>query len=368
MSEQKKLDNLINHPDSGEITIKQILQEGIDTFVYLRSKWFLILLFGIIGGMTGFINAYLRKPLYNAKITFALEEEKGGSGGLAGAMGLASSLGLDLGNNAGGAFSGANLIELMKSRRIIEKSLLNPIFINNKVKSLAQEYIEIYELNKNWPENSKLSGIQFLPNANRSGFNMQQDSILGKLYTSIISPEGILTIAQKDKKVGILTVEVNCENELFAKAFAESIVKEISEFYIETKIKKSKANVAILQKQTDSIRSELNAAITGVAIANDNTFNLNPAMQVPKAIGLKRQIDVQANTAILTQLVTNLELSKLALRKETPLIQVIDAPILPLTVEKVSKLKSLAIGGIFGGFLIILFLVARRFLNKIIKG
>jgi hypothetical protein len=39
-------------------------------------------------------------------------------------------------------------------------------------------------------------------------------------------------------------------------------------------------NLEILQHQTDSIRSVLNEAITGVAVATDNTFNLNPALNV----------------------------------------------------------------------------------------
>jgi hypothetical protein len=48
----------------------------------------------------------------------------------------------------------------------------------------------------------------------------------------------------------------------------------------------------ILERQTDSIRRELNGAITGVAVANDNTFGLNPAMNVRRA--LRPQVDVQA--------------------------------------------------------------------------
>ena len=59
--------------------------------------------------------------------------------------------------------------------------------------------------------------------------------------------------------------------------------------------------MAILQKQTDSIRGELNRAITGVAVANDNTFSLNPALNVRRTPSARRQVDVQANTAILTE-------------------------------------------------------------------
>ena len=123
--------------------------------------------------------------------------------------------------------------------------------------------------------------------------------------------------------------------------------------------------MAILQKQTDSIRTELNYAITGVAVANDNTFGLNPALNVRRAPSARRQVDVQANTAILTELVKQSELAKVTLRKETPLIQVIDKPILPLAKEKLGKAEGLALGGFLTGFLSVLFLILRRLLKSI---
>ena len=165
---------------------------------------------------------------------------------------------------------------------------------------------------------------------------------------------------QKDKKISIINIEVKSTDELFSKAFTESIAQEVSSYYIEIKSKKARQNMEILQHQTDSIRAELNGAITGVAAAADNTFGLNPAMMVRKTPGTRRQVDVQANTAILTQLVTNLEMAKVSLRKETPLIQVIDRPILPLKKEKVGKLKSLLLGSFLAGFLTILVLIFKK--------
>ena len=252
--------------------------------------------------------------------------------------------------SAGGAFTGANLLELMKSRNIVEKALLNPITVNGKTQSLAQYFINFNELNKNWSEKPALKNIVFEVDADRSKYTLQQDSILGNLYGSIAGANGLLSVAQKDKKISIISIEVKSTDELFSKAFTESIAQEVSSYYIEIKSKKARQNMEILQHQTDSIRAELNGAITGVAAAADNTFGLNPAMMVRKTPGTRRQVDVQANTAILTQLVTNLEMAKVSLRKETPLIQVIDKPILPLKKEKVGKLKSLILGGFLAGF------------------
>jgi hypothetical protein len=285
-----------------------------------------------------------------------LEDEKGG--GMSAALGLASSLGIDVGTSNGGAFAAANLMELMHSRFLVEKTLLTEVEVENKKISLADFYLEVNRLRKKWSKKEELLEIHFPSKVNRNNFSRLQDSVLNLIYTAIDKNE--LNITQKDKKVSIGTIEVKSTNELFAKLFCENLVKEVTQFYIETKSKKTKNNVAILQRQVDSVRGELNAAITGVASANDNTFNLNPTLSINKTPATRRQVDVQANSAILTQLVTNLELAKVTLLKETPLIQVIDKPILPLKMEKTSKLKSLLLGGFLGGFLACLWFIVHK--------
>ena len=365
MSDSNNINNLPSIAED-ETSLKEIILKIRGWIGYLKTKSLMIFLIGIIGGGIGFVYALYKKPIYTATLTFSVEEEKSASGGLGGALGLASTLGFDLGGvSGGGIFSGANLIELIKSRSLVEKALLSPITINNKKKSLATFYIEFYGLNKNWNEEPKLKNIQFEPFADRTKFTLQQDSILGKIYEKIIKPDGALLVSQKDKKVVIITIEVNTISEVFSKNFAEALVNVVSNFYIETKTKKAKYNYEILQKQTDSIRNELNMAINGVARANDYTYNLNPALNVERTTSAKRQVDVQANTAILTQLVANLEMSKVSLRKETPLIQIIDIPILPLKKDKVSKVISFLLGWLLSAGLCVFVLFIKRIWKKI---
>jgi len=362
--ENNQIEN--SNTDNDEISLKELIIKIKDWISFLMSKWKSIIGIGIIGALIGLTIALFEKPTYKAVLTFAMEEDKGsGGGGLSGALGLASSFGLDLGG-AGGVFAASNLAELMKSRLLVEKVLLEPIIINGKTISLAEYYIQINELREGWEKKPILKNIQFLPNADRNSFTLQQDSILQQIHKSLIDPKK-LSILQKDKKVTILSIEVTSENELFSKIFCESIAKETSDFYIETKSKKSKINVNVLQRQTDSVRNALNGAITGVAIETDNVYNLNPAFNIKGAPSKKKQIDVQANTAILTNLVVQLELAKITLRKETPLIQLIDRPILPLQKEKFGKLKSIILGGCLAGFLFILFLILGRFYKKLVE-
>ena len=350
--------------DNDEISLKELIQKIQEWIAYLKTQWKLIIGIAALGAIIGFIYASFQKPNYLATTTFVLEEDKGGGGGLGGAMGLATSFGFDIGGGGGGLFTSSNIIELMKSRLVVEKTLLNPVQVAGKEISLADYYIQINELYKDWSKKPSLENINFPLNADRTKFSLQQDSILQTISSDLTKNN--LVIAQKDKKVSIISLTVKTESELFSKLFCEQLLKETSDFYIETKSKKSRLNVDLLQHQADSIRAELNVAITGVAAASDNVYNLNPAYNVKTTPGTRRQIDVQANTAILTQLVAQLELSKVSLRKETPLVQLIDRPILPLEKDKVGRLKSLALGGFLGGFLTVLYLVSGRLYRKMV--
>jgi uncharacterized protein involved in exopolysaccharide biosynthesis len=348
--------------ESDEISLKELIQKIQEWIQYLKKQWKLIIGIAALGGVFGFLYAYRQPVTYKAVLTFALEEGTGGGGG---AMGLASSFGFDIGGSAGGAFSGSNLTELMKSRKLIEKTLLSPVLIDGKIISIAEYYLQINKIRASWNENSDFKKIQFLPNIDRSNFTLQQDSILYNIFKSLISPNN-LKIQQKDKKTSITSIEVVNENEKFAKLFCESIAREISSYYTEIKSKKARINLDILQFQTDSIRAELNNAITGVAVASDNVFNLNSAMNIKKTLSSKRQVDVQANTAILNQLVGQLELAKVSLRKETPLLQIIDPPILPLEKDNADKIKFLKLGSFLSGFLTVVYLVLIRLYRKMI--
>jgi hypothetical protein len=344
-----------------DITLKELIEKFREWFAYLMLQWKFIVLAGLIGGALGLTYSFIKKPIYTATLSFALEDEKSG-GGLGGALGLASSFGFDLGASGGNIFSGSNLSELFKSRKMVEQTLLTPVVLNGKTISLAEMYIQNKKWRSDWEKNPELLAIQFLPNSNRKYFTRVHDSILGVIYTNL--SKNSLSVGQKDKKISIISIDVSSNNELFAKYFCDALAWQVGEFYVATKTKKSRANMAILQKQTDSIRGELNGAITGVAAANDNTFNLNPAMNIRRAPSARRQVDVQANTAILTELVKQTELAKVTLRKETPLIQVIDSPILPLPKERFGKAKGIVFGGVLLGFFMVFFLTIKKIIQS----
>ncbi len=362
MSIEKNNSNFHNVEFEEEISIKSLIIKFRTWILLLKSKWKVVFILSFLGMTIGTAIAWNEKPIYKAVLTFAMEEDK--SSGIGGAIGLASSIGLDLGGSGGGVFATNNLSELMKSRLIIEKTLLTPIIIDNRKTNLAEYYIHFKKLRQTWLKNSKLKDLNFFPKNNPEKFSFLQDSIFKVIHKSLIQ-DNVLTISQKDKKATIIYLEFKSENENFAKYFCEYLAKETSELYIETKSKKAKSNVFVLQKQVDSIRTELNTSIFGLAKEIDNVYNLNPALNIQGANSKKKQIDVQANSTILTNLVVQLELAKITLRKETPLIQMIDQPKKPLDKNKFGKLNAALLGFSLGFLFSILFIIIQETKNNL---
>ena len=228
-----------------------------------------------------------------------------------------------------------------------------------KKQLLIDYYIQFNNLRKVWNEKIELKNLNFELHRGEK-FNRTQDSILGVMVKTING--GFLTISKPDKKLSIIKVEVKAQDEFFAKAFNDQIVQNVNDFYVQTKTKKAIDNLDILQHQTDSVRNVLNGAIYATAAVADATPNLNSTRQVLRAPALRSQFNAEANKAILTQLVQNLELAKLSLRKETPLIQIIDKPIFPLAKTKLSIRKALMIGGFIGVLISIIYLVIKKIL------
>ena len=74
-----------------------------------------------------------------------------------------------------------------------------------------------------------------------------------------------------------------------------------------------------------------------------------------KELQLMRRVEVL--NAMYLEIIKNLEISKITLLNKTPIIQIIDKPILPLEEDKTSKALAGILGAFLGGFLSISFFV-----------
>lgn len=351
---------MVEDVKNDEVSLRDIILTSRRWFRYLLSKWKIIFLASFIGAVLGFTYSVFQNPVYTASTTFVLEEA--GSGGLGQYSGLASVMGINIGNSGDGLFQGDNIIELYKSRSMVEKTLLSETVYEGKKQLIIDRYIEFNKLRESWNENPELKGIRFDLKPGQQ-FTRIQNSILSSIVDDI--NKNYLSVGRPDVKLSIIKVDVKAEDEFFAKTFNDVIVKNVNDFYVQTKTRKSLENLSILQHQTDSVMAVFNGAIYQTAAATDATPNLNPTRQILKAPAQRSQFNIEANKAMLTQLIQNLEVAKLSLRKETPLIQVIDQPVYPLKRSKLRGTKGLFYGVFMFGSLSVIFLVLKKLLKDI---
>ena len=351
---------------SKEISITEIIEIVLKYYRYLLTKWKIIVVFGVTGALIGLAASFLIKPKYTAKMSFALVEKSSGGGGLAD---LASSFGFSglLGGGSNGAFSGDNLLEIIKSRKATELALLSPVEYKGKTVTLMQMYMDfsgIKESLKSVKNNPQLKNLDYPVGITKEQFNRVQDSVIMSVY-AYFQDKQLLKVSRKDKKVSIVNVEFTSKNEMFSKYFVESLINQTYAFYRATKTAQSQMNVDMMQVKADSVKALYESALyKGAAIS---TVNINQAFQTAAVPRLKQESDAKLYVTVYAEILKNLETLKLDLARETPLVQIIDEPDLPLKKDKLGIIKGVLLGGIIGVVLILFFLISYNFVNLLIK-
>jgi hypothetical protein len=315
---------------------------------HIISKWWLILLVGLVGSVAGFVYASSQKPVYQSYLSFALDEG-GAEGGMSAAMGLASQFGISLGG-AQDVFTGDNIIEIMLSRRIIEDVLLSVDTFNSKPITL----IEFYRQNELPPgKNNTKGNIHFYTNELRSSFSYAKDSILYNTYLKF--KKDFVTARRPDKKLNIYELMVTSPNEKFSKIFTDKLIDKTNHFYTEISSKKAKETLEILEKRVPDMKSKLEASISDKAAIQD--ANLNTAFANALVPLLKEQSNSQVYGTAYAEMFKNLEIARFQYLKSIPLLQIIDAADYPMIKIKVGKLKSAIIFGVVTTFIFLMIFV-----------
>jgi len=322
----------------------QVISSLQSIFKILLKKWWLFAIVGLVAGIAGIFYAASQKPQYKSSLTFALDD--GGNGGNMGnILSLASQFGFSLGNNTD-LFSGDNILQIMKSRRMIERVFLSVDTFNNKPYTLIEYYLEKAGQRK---PNSKLGDIHFPAGQLKSTFTYQQDSLLYKTYQEFSNN---YIIAQRpDRKLSIYEVNVTSPDEKFTKDFTDRIVTETNNFYIEIRTKKAKETLGILEQRVASMKGDLNSSISNRAAVQD--VNINPAFSEAQVPVQKQQANIQVYGAAYGEMFKNLELARFQYLNEIPLMQIIDAADYPMEKIKTGKLKMAILFAVFADLLIL---------------
>ena len=319
-------------------------------FQYLLKKWWLFMIVGLLAAVVGIWYAARQKISYQSRLTFALDN--GGSESsllsLASQFGLTSDDGKDI-------FAGDNILEIMKSRRMVEKVLLSSDTFNNQPYTLLE-----YFLKTDGNTNPRTKDIHFPVGEPRESFSYLQDSILYSTYTKFATQ---FIIAQRvDRKLSLFEVDVTSADERFTKVFTDRIVSETNNFYIEISSKKAKKTLDVLEERVESMKGNLGASISSRAATQD--ANLNPVFAESQVPVIKQQFNMQAYSGAYAEMFKNLEMARFQYLKKIPLMQVIDTADYPMKKIKASKLITAIQFALLACMLLTLLLWVIRLLKK----
>ena len=328
------------------ITLKEIKQE-------LISRSFKIGLFVFLFSLTTVLINFFQDSRYKAELSFVVEDKQK-STPLSSVSGLASQFGFDFFSSSNSTFSQANIMELLKSRGVISKTLLRS---NNK-NLFIQNYISMYNLDSDWKNNKDLEGITF-----KNQIDIKHDSIITMIWEKIIEDD--ISVEIKNDETDIIYLSFKSKEEKFAKLFSENLIDEMSSMYIEYQTKQSTNTIDFLQNRADSVFNELEKAEEEFARVKDINQRIIKASGRLKELQLMRSVEVLSTMYL--ELVKNIEISKLTLLNQTPIIQVIDRPTLPLEDTKLSTFLVFFISFVLSFLISVFYFVFRKMIVDSLK-
>jgi uncharacterized protein involved in exopolysaccharide biosynthesis len=320
--------------NTGTETIKYSeLKAVIQRFTkYFISQYKIILFTTLLTSVLGLLYGKLQPSTFKATSTFIVEDKSGKGGG--GLSGLASQFGIDVGGLTGGGaglFDGDNILEIIKSRAIIEKVLLTKIEepASLKGQTIADYYIQVNNLAPAFAsKNINVKSLNFAGLTEGAKHTIQQDSILYILYSRV---NRNLSVEKRNKKSTIITLEVVSGDQIFSKLFADEILKQTSDLYIDIKTGNLSRSIARIQQKADSLQRSLSSIY-------QNAFQINSSRTEMS------NRDKTFSSTLYAEVVKNLETMKLSLINQTPVIQILDAPKYPLFDQRTPARYALIIG------------------------
>ena len=343
-------DGMNNYND--EITVKQLFVILIDYKNHLLSKYKKILTFVLSSLIISFILLFQKDDSYTATMTFVVEANSNSNSPFGGNLGgISNQLGLNLGQFMGtsNTYSQENILELIKSRSVIIASLMNTHIIDNKKTLLIDHYTLTNYFNP-----------RLVITNEKNAFKI--DSLSNIVWNHIINQDELKI--EVSKFSNIISLSYTSANEIFAKAFVDELINETTNQYIKHNTNQAVATLDFLQERADSVFNELEIAEEQYAAIKDVNERIIKASGRLNELQLLRKVEVL--NSMYVEIVKNLELSKLTMLQNTPLIYIIDRPILPLQKDNKKVLYIIFIT-IFSFFLSVFYFILVKFISDITK-
>ena len=204
-------DKSVDKTGERQINRNYIVDSLLDFTKNILKFWWLFLIIGLLAGLAGAYYVSKTKPVYKSKLTFALDD--GDGNGVGSFLSLASQFGINVGGGKD-IFAGDNIIDILRSRRMIERVLLSIDTFNNRPYTLIEYYLLLTQGKKGKIKGNKPE-IHFPVGQSNLPLTYQQDSVLYQIYKVFIA--NVVQAQRPDRKLSIYEVNVTSPDEKFSK-------------------------------------------------------------------------------------------------------------------------------------------------------
>jgi len=359
MDYKMEQDNRTRYIEEQELTLKELMgvlkEYSVEILYNKKIVLFIMVIVGVLFGGQFFI-----KPnTYRAKMTFMLNEDEGGKGSA-----IASVLGQFGIPGSKSEFNLAKILELSKSRRIIQRSIFKKMTIDEKDDFLANHIIRLYDFHETWKDSQHGLTDFLFTEKDPLTFSKLENRALKTIVTKVIgnAEQGIegLFYTSLDEGTSIMDFSVISVSEPFSIELVKHIYLELSEFYVEKSIERQKKTYDLLDSKVDSLSKELSSK--QYQLLNFEDTNRGLTLNRYKARKLGIQTDIQILGIAYGKAIENMQVADFSLKNSTPFFQEIDYPIAPLAPSYTWKvlLKKFILGTFIGGFIAIASLIIRK--------
>lgn len=347
-----------------EISLKELI---IYSRIYgsaIKKVWWRILLLAIVLSLTSYLYFSAKPSLYEARLTFMLNEDEGNY--LNGMTSILGQFGLPISNQR---VNISKVLELSTSRKIIQKAIFKKEEVGGEMDFLANHLLDVYGFGEKW-SNSK-SGISNLKfsHTDYKEFSINENFVLQSLCIAIAGTPANRSNALLETDFGqnttIMSYVMTTEDEDLSYHLTNAIFNATSDFYVEKSTEKQQITHKVLLTKRDSTLKMLDEMEYQFADLSDRSSGLfSKRAEVKRERARAEMIQISSGLAKLEE---NIALTEFAIENNTPILQIIDAPIFPLKEVKIGWNKSVLIGFLSGLILGIFLSIIAKFYDLTIK-
>jgi hypothetical protein len=334
---------------------------------YLRD---LLLFSWLIAGVSIALGFYLynrkasQPTTYTATLTFMLSEDKGFQQGMLGSLFGTAMSNADVGN-----ISLAKLDELIFTRSIVQRVLFSKVSLpsgeaqTRREDYLINHYIDIFGYRKQWQDAGSPMATFSYKQDSFALFTREENSLLLGIYSQLVNGQ----LSKYSSAGGIMTLSFTSTSEAYSYEFLTALFYIFNDYYTEKTTEKQKKLVEAARDRVSQLRGKMSQAEQAyIDYLNQNGASASGQNQVKvQTQYLARELQVEMEAYFGA--VRAREAAEAALAQQIPLIQMIDAPIYPLSANRPNASFHFLIGVFGGAFLVSGLIILRRLIWDYIK-